>query len=239
MGLRSACCSQAGHAGRQNQDAVLRDESQGLFAVADGMGGTESGGRAGQEAIGCLEAAARAGLPSGVEAKCAWLRDTVLAINAHLFALGQGRGTGFGATLTAAAATPAGWVVAHIGDSRAYRIGPDGAQPLTTDHRLVAEMVRDGLLEPAAAVDHPHRNVLTRALGLHENCRVEVNPVASEADALLLCSDGLVPGVEALALPTLVHPGCDLEAVATSLVQAAAAAGCTDDRTALLVQRVA
>lgn len=98
-----------------------------------------------------------------------------------------------GTTLVAVAeTTDAGVVAAHVGDSRLYRLRDGNLDALTRDHTVIAELVRAGAVSEDVAEEHPHRNVLTRAVGVRPDLEVDTFELACRpGDRLLLCSDGL------------------------------------------------
>ncbi|WP_201738513.1 PP2C family protein-serine/threonine phosphatase [Thermus thermamylovorans] len=195
------------HVGRRqnNEDfhRVLRLEvPQGnllLLAVADGMGGLEAGERASKVAIEALSEAMRAyadhlkGDRPAVGLSRVMEKALALAQKRVEKEAERPEYRGMGTTLTAF--LYADWtregVVGHIGDSRAYRLGPGGLERLTEDHSWVAERLKEGLLTPTEAERHPYRNVLTRALGL-PGARFDLKEVRLlPGEGVLLVTDGL------------------------------------------------
>src|SRR5262249_15300924 len=147
---------------------------------------------------------------------------------------------GMGTTVTVALfdADSGTIAVGHVGDSRAYRIREGRLEQLTADHSLVAELVRTGRLTPEQAADHPHRSVITRALGTDASVDVDTFTMeAAPGDLYLLCSDGLTTMVgddEILALAD--GAGRDPAAVARELVDAANRAGGEDNITVVVFE---
>ncbi len=127
--------------------------------------------------------------------------------------------------------------IAHVGDSRAYRVRGGRLEQLTDDHSLVAELVRSGRLTQEEADQHPHRSVITRALGTEEAVEVDTRTEPVEpGDLYLICSDGLTIMVgEQEILGLVTGANGDLDAAAESLVAAANAAGGEDNITVVLV----
>src|SRR5690606_24054026 len=123
--------------------------------------------------------------------------------------------------------------IGHVGDSRAYRVRAGSLEQLTSDHSLVAELVRSGRLTEDEAASHPHRSVITRALGTDEDVEVDTHTVELEpGDLLVLCSDGLTSMVRDEAIRALTGAaGADPGAVTDALVAAANAAGGEDNIT--------
>ena len=231
----------AGKVRKNNEDSLLtgdgRDEA--LFAVADGIGGFEAGEVASRIAIGVLEE-----LEPGAS-----LEDAVTEANRRILAASRGdeKLSGMGTTVVAArfstkesdgnARTNAGASaeISHVGDSRAYLLRGGELAPVTEDHSLVAELVRNGDLTRAQASEHPQKNLITRALGAEDTVQVDTAVLPIEPDdRILLCSDGLTDMVpeprigEILAAP-------DPETATLALVKAALDAGGADNVTVVVV----
>jgi protein phosphatase len=125
--------------------------------------------------------------------------------------------------------------IAHVGDSRAYLVRAGTLRQLTDDHSLVAEQVRAGAITAAQARISPYRHIITRALGLDENVRVDtmVQPV-QQGDFFLLCTDGLTEMVEDAVIRDIVGGSSPRDAV-TRLLAAANEQGGVDNITAVVV----
>ncbi len=190
MRLAAGAATDTGRVRTANEDSVLVTE--GVFAVADGMGGHRGGEVASSAA---LEAFGEAVGPGGTPQS---LLDGVDAANRAVFerSAADAELAGMGTTLVAIAgvATEAGERVAivNVGDSRVYLLSGDEFVQLSEDHSLVETMVRTGQLSAEEASVHPRRNVLTRALGIEPSVDVDGWLVAPHlGDRFLLCSDGL------------------------------------------------
>jgi protein phosphatase len=216
-----------------NEDAFVCEPP--LFAVADGMGGAQAGELASRIAAAALEERG-AGL-RGEEAVAAAVRDA----NERIFrrSLQDPSAAGMGTTVTVALVDEeaATITIGHVGDSRAYLIRGGRLVQLTDDHSLVAELVRTGRLTQEEAEQHPHRSVITRALGTEEAVDVDTTTFPLEAgDLYLLCSDGLTIMVaDEEILELVARAEGDLDAAADALVAAANAAGGEDNVTVVLV----
>ena len=141
-----------------------------------------------------------------------------------------------GTTLVALLAGPDRVALAHVGDSRAYLIRAGRIRQLTHDHSLVAELVRQHEITAAAARGHPHRHVLTRALGVRrlvEPDLAELTP--AEGDTFVLCSDGLTGHVRDAEIAEVVVGEPDLDFACEQLVALANERGGEDNITVLLV----
>lgn len=203
----------------RNEDAVLAGDR--MVAVADGIGGMPAGQRASRSALEALRAAFETD-PT--------LHGLVAGVRAANSAVVDG-----GTTLTAVARTvDDGVVLAHVGDSRAYRWRRGQLSRLTEDHTVVAELVAAGDLAPAEAAGHEQRFVLTRAVGVGPHVQVDFGTVdLRPGDRLLLCTDGLHRALDEADIAG--HLGDDPQRSADALVAAALRAGTTDNVTAVVL----
>jgi protein phosphatase len=233
---RAAGLTDTGRKRRQNEDAFVCDPP--LFAIADGMGGAQAGELASRLAAAVIEEG-RSAL-DGEEGVVGVVRTA----NARIFerALQDPAAAGMGTTATVALVDEqAGTLtLAHVGDSRAYRFREGVLEQLTTDHSLVGELVRTGRLTEAEAAVHPHRSVITRALGTDADVDVDTRTLElAPGDLVLLCSDGLSAMVrDEDIVQLLVSSGLDPHAAAEALVRAANDAGGEDNVTVVLVELV-
>ena len=207
-----------------NQDAIIEGER--LFGVADGMGGHKGGETASSGARdGLVE------LLAGKTPALDSLRDAVTEVNGRLFRQQQGdeKLSGMGTTLTALWFSDHYVYIGHVGDSRAYLLREGKLQQMTSDHSLVAELVRSGVLTPEQAEGHPMRNVITRAVGTEETVDVDLLVEERQAgDLWLVCSDGLygMVGDDAIAGALTSLP---IDQAADRLLAAALEAGGRDN----------
>lgn len=131
------------------------------------------------------------------------------------------------------------WLVANVGDSRAYAVGPAGVRQVTADHSVVAELVAAGELTAEQAMVHPERHVITRALSSFDLAEPDFFDLdLEEAPRLLLCSDGVSGLVRRDALDALLTAGTSPRATVDALVEAALSTGGTDNATAVVVDVV-
>jgi protein phosphatase len=231
---RSAGLSDTGRKRRQNEDAYVCEPP--LFAIADGMGGAQAGEVAsGLAAAAFEEGAAAIHGEDGVA-------TLVRAANARIFerAVHDPTVAGMGTTATVAVVDESAGTVtlAHVGDSRAYRYRGGALEQLTTDHSLVGELVRSGRLTEDEAAVHPHRSVITRALGTDAD--VEVDTLTVEVvpgDLVLLCSDGLSAMVRDEEIARVLEAtGAAPREAGEALIAAANAAGGEDNVTVVLFE---
>jgi serine/threonine protein phosphatase PrpC len=162
-----------------------------LYLVADGMGGHNAGEVASEGAVKRIYEGYYVDGDPNVHRS---LDKVIRQANAELYAQAQANPTqrGMGTTLTGVVVQGDRAYIAHVGDSRLYRVRGGKAEQLTQDHSWVAEQVRAGVLSPDQAEVHPQRNVITRALATAPDVRVDHSDVDLQAgDVLVLCSDGL------------------------------------------------
>jgi protein phosphatase len=163
-----------------------------LFVVADGMGGHRGGKEASilavQTIVDSYKSDSTRELP-------VMLSDAITLANRriHAASLADESLRGMGTTCVALVVRSTRACIAHVGDSRAYRVSKRGINQVTGDHTAVAEMTRRGILTPEEAKRHPERSVLYRALGTHPEAEVEVQPEIelTSNEWFVLCSDGL------------------------------------------------
>ncbi|WP_273844927.1 Stp1/IreP family PP2C-type Ser/Thr phosphatase [Rubrobacter calidifluminis] len=187
--LEHSGATDTGRVRQNNEDSLLAGEGRDptLLAVADGIGGFEAGEVASSIAIGVLRE---------LEPQRSFT-EAVREANSRILTAARedSRRAGMGTTLVALRLSGRGGPeieVVHVGDSRAYLLRGVELSRLTEDHSLVAELVKSGDLTQDEAEEHPHKNLITRALGAEEEVEADVTTVrVQDGDRLLLCSDGL------------------------------------------------
>ena len=200
-----------------------------LYAVCDGMGGANAGEVASGLAAETLAAEVAKGTP---------LHAAAEAANAAVFQRAHDNleQTGMGTTLTAFVLEGDTARFAHIGDSRAYLLRDGELRQVSDDHSLVGEMVRDGRLTVEEAAVHPHRSILSRALGTEPQARIdEFTEDLLPGDVLLLCSDGLSGPVSADDIRVALTRS-DPQQAAERLILEARRQGGPDNITAVVVR---
>lgn len=227
---------------KQNQDAYFLSAPEGehpFAVVCDGMGGERAGDIASTMAVRSFAETMEAGLSQGKENLAALLKKSVERANE----LVRYRSSvdedchGMGTTLVGAVVDGEKVRLINIGDSRAYRIGPQGIQQITRDHSLVEDLVRSGQITSAAARTHAKKNYITRALGVERVARADLYEVPKrEGDVLLLCSDGLTnTATDQELLFEVLHAG-EMEESCQRLIQLALSRGAPDNVTAVVIQ---
>jgi serine/threonine protein phosphatase PrpC len=203
-----------------------------LFAVADGMGGAKAGEVASAVAVEAVEHARESGEPAEAQ-----LADIVRAANRRIYdlAVADESRRGMGTTLTLAKVHGDEVSLAHVGDSRAYRMRDGELAQLTRDHSLVAELERSGQITAEAAEHHPQRSIITRALGPEPDVEVDTYTLAGrEGDVFLICSDGLTSMISDDEVTSILRSAGSLDDAAEALVRAANQSGGKDNITVIL-----
>ncbi len=242
MKIIAAGKSDIGKVRKNNEDSYLVEDSLGLYAVADGIGGHEGGEVASRMAIEGLSRFVREYL-SGTKPSAGGPADTALvqafaAANARILdAASEQRGlSGMGTTLTALLLRENTAFLAHIGDSRAYLLRAGSLSQETEDHSVVGEYIRAGMLTPDRARESPYRHVITRALGLEREIIVDRRSIDVRAgDTFLLCTDGLTEMVDDVKISRLLSNAAPREAV-EHIVREANDRGGVDNITVVVAQ---
>jgi len=180
---------------KNNEDNCCVCDDIRLLAVADGMGGHRGGETASKLALEALAAYLRDNPAILRDDPAEALREAFRHANSMIYGFAHDEGEefrGMGTTVTAVLPREDRIFVAHVGDSRVYLVRDNNIELLTVDHSLVNEMVRNGNLTVEEALNHPHRNVLTRAIGTSATVEVDVDTVpVLKGDIIILCTDGL------------------------------------------------
>lgn len=233
MALNCVSRTHVGLRRKVNEDAMMVRTDSGLWVVSDGMGGHEAGDVASARIAEAMQQLPVAdGLDRTVE-------DAIVAlqqVNRELIALA---GTAdsqrtIGATVVGLAICDGQYRCFWAGDSRAYRVRNGAIEQLTHDHSLVQDLVDAGMLQPDEADGHPNANIITRAVGVAEELKVDtVGGETLPGDQFLLASDGLtrLVGDEELAAELASHPP---EAAADRLIEAVLARGAPDNVTLVI-----
>jgi PPM family protein phosphatase len=222
----------------RNEDSLLLRPARGLFVVADGMGGHAGGDIASRMAVDIIDEAAAqpdnhvAGrLEAGIRAA----HEAILRAARADPAL-----SGMGTTVTALQIRTdgSGCSIAHVGDSRAYRLRGEAMEQLTRDQTWVQDQIDAGILSPEQARHHRYSSVLTGALGSEDGpLMVEVTePDCRPGDTFLLCTDGLLARLEDHDIRRIITAHQDLQGAAQALVDAANQAGGPDNITVALIR---
>jgi serine/threonine protein phosphatase PrpC len=250
MEIEFGARSDIGRVRQNNEDSFRVAPEIGLFVLSDGMGGQSSGevaSRMASEGVvaHCREASLNASIsPTGrhIEGISDGANRLVSAIRlanraVHQAAEEQDAQHGMGATLVAVIVTEERASIAHVGDSRVYRLRNGELELLTQDHSFVAEQVRQGLMTEQEAHNSNLQNVLLRAIGAEAEVEVEVNEeLFAEDDTLLLCSDGLTKELSDGQIAGVLSAIDDPEAAAEQLIKLANDAGGSDNITVIVLR---
>jgi PPM family protein phosphatase len=229
MRVTVGAASDIGQVREGNEDSFLVEQP--LYVVADGMGGHRGGEVASSLALDTIQSLFVRNEGS--------LVGQVEEANREVFERSQAdrNVAGMGTTLTAALVDGDRVQLAHVGDSRAYLFHDHALTLLTEDHTLVHRMVMDGEISEAEAEVHPHRSILTRALGVDGRVKVDESTIeVAPGDRILLCTDGLTGMVGEEQIRTILDstPG-DAQAAVERLISEANRAGGVDNITAVVL----
>ncbi|MBI4897795.1 MAG: Stp1/IreP family PP2C-type Ser/Thr phosphatase [Actinobacteria bacterium] len=222
-----AAASDVGRLRRANEDSYFVRVP--LFVVADGMGGAQAG-----EVASKIAAEAFADDLDESLAPERRLAEVVAGANReiHRQSVSDPDMQGMGTTLTAALLGDEELTLAHVGDSRAYRLRDGELTRLTTDHSLVGEMVRRGAITESEAERHPQRSILTRALGPEDSVEIDtLSYGVREGDVYVLCSDGLTTMLDDAEIAESAASGGPMREIANDLIARANDAGGADNIT--------
>lgn len=243
MPFECSALSDVGRHRSNNEDAVLVSAEQGFVVLADGMGGYNAGEVASAMAVDLIAreltpSLDKAGLPDVRSLRRA-MEVCVSNANRAIFeaARSEENCAGMGTTLVMAAVHGSSVLVGHAGDSRAYRWREGSLMQLTRDHSLLQEQLDSGIITPEEAAVSPHRNLVTRALGVEETVLLDIQTFSVlPGDTYLLCSDGLTDMLTDQQIAEVLETVPQTEARATRLVERANANGGHDNVTVALMQ---
>ena len=253
MRIRYAAKTDVGMKRTHNEDYFSLIEDEQVFLVADGMGGHASGEVASKMATEAIQEFFTRTKddditwPYKLDRQLSYVENRLVVgvklANQRIFeaALKDLRLKGMGTTIVGGQIVGEKLYVAHVGDSRCYRIRAGQIQQITRDHSLLEDYkdAKPGMSEEEQR-KFPHKNVITRALGMRDSVQVEIHAQdILDADVFLFCSDGLSGMVEDPTILKLVGTAATLEKAVADLVDAANQAGGTDNVTVLALQCLA
>ncbi len=217
-----------------NEDTYYGDSELGLWLIADGMGGHEYGEVASALARETIVREIRQGSP---------LSQAIRVADEEIIRASRKRNDALpmGTTVVAVRINGNRFEVAWVGDSRVYLWRDGQLAQLSQDHSYVQELISQGAISVEQARSHPHRNVVTQALGVTDPQNLNVETMAGELQPgmqLLLCSDGLTEEVDDGGIAqVLAQPECSAQECVDTLVAAALDGGGSDNVTVVLVRR--
>jgi protein phosphatase len=222
-----------------NEDSYLVDPARGIFVVADGVGGAEAGEVASQTAVDVLDDAFQHKVNDGED-----VEDLMeLAIqransSIHQMAQDNPRFSMMATTVVALHVYGNRATIGHVGDSRLYRLTPDGnLHRETDDHSIVEEEVRAGRMTPEQAANHPSKNVISRALGAEESVEADMKVIdVDNGSAFLLCTDGITRHIPDYELRDLLTSEATPSQLCEEMKRRCYQRGAEDNLTAVIVQ---
>jgi serine/threonine protein phosphatase PrpC len=219
-----------------NEDAfVVRDATR-LWAVSDGMGGLHSGDVASGlvvSALGELQPANGKGLSEFL------LRQSLHRANEELFRRGasQAERGPMGATVTVITSNGQDFFCLWAGDSRLYRLRTGKLTQLTRDHRYIQELLDAGVIREAEARQHPKRHVITRAIGVEKDLKLDiVSGTLEKGDVFMLATDGVTSVCTDEELADIIGASPTLDSAAEAVVERCLSEGAPDNLTIVLVE---
>jgi serine/threonine protein phosphatase PrpC len=220
-----------------NQDNYYISPDKRIFVVADGMGGEKGGALASRLAVEAVESLFWEQIPdcNNEEAIQEWLMEAVSRANQSVYSvrISNPEVARLGTTIVVAAQSDSGRVsIAHLGDSRAYRITDNDISVVTQDHSVGFELLLRGQITTEQYESSPFRNFLTRCVGHEAQVTIDQSPVMLEAgDWLLMCTDGLTGVLQEDKIARIVHETGDPEAACAELIKQTLAGGAPDNVT--------
>jgi protein phosphatase len=250
MRVRFAGETNVGMKRTHNEDNLYLPTDERLAIVADGMGGHASGEIASQMAVETVveffkstqedtEITWPFKLDRGYRYDVNRLITGIKLANVKIFEAAQREPQyrGMGTTIVAALFLDDQVLIAHVGDSRLYRVRDGEIQQITEDHSLLNDYIKMKKLSADEIANFPHKNVIVRALGMKETVQVDVyNESPRMGDVYLLCSDGLSGMIDDKKIHDLVHKETDLDKATGNLIGAANAAGGVDNITVVMAR---
>ncbi|MBA2378223.1 MAG: serine/threonine-protein phosphatase [Blastocatellia bacterium] len=222
----------------ENEDSYLELPSKGLFAVADGVGGAQAGDVASQMAMEILGEAfvnyADTVDPEEILLVAIDRANTAI----HQMATDLPQLSSMATTIAALHVSGNVATIAHVGDSRVYRVEPHGElRRETDDHSVVEEAVRAGQLTPEQAKDHPKRNIISRALGSEPSVQVDFKTIMVDPGTIfLLCSDGITRHIDDDEISDLLTTGMSPSMLCDQMREICYQRGAEDNLTAVVVK---
>jgi len=231
--------SDRGRVRSSNEDSCVADPKNMLFLVADGMGGHAAGEVASRIAASTVEEIL-SGKDANEEKPEELLRRAAEEANLRIFETQRERQeyAGMGSTLTALSFRNDHYYIAHVGDSRAYRLRDGVLDQLTRDHSLVWHLFENGVLQKEDLSSHPQKNLITRSIGPHPHVEIDLERgEAHKGDVYLLCSDGLTDVVSDKGIQKMLSDAKKTpQEIGEDLVKAAIQGGGPDNVTVVVLR---
>ena len=231
----SSAASHCGAVRKINEDAFLSRADEGLWVVADGMGGHEAGEVASEMITASM---GEMDLDRPLADVVDELEDALLKVHKNIqnYSRSHCDGRTMGSTVVVLYLRGNAGVCLWAGDSRLYRLRNRCLSQLSEDHSQVNEMLVRGMITPEEAINHPASNVITRAVGASDTLYLDINLInLQDGDRLLLCSDGLYGALSEDRISAMLAED-DVPRIADLLVGQAVQAGARDNVTAVAVK---
>lgn len=236
----------------QNEDAISYDLDLGLAILADGMGGHRGGEVASAMAVSTVNellqqklktiSPGEADEDSGYSLESMAIHDAIIEANSKVYqaSTDNTQYRGMGTTMVVTLFYDNRFTVAHVGDSRLYRLRDNEFEQITRDHSLMQELIDRGFYTPEQAKKSLNKNLVTRAIGIEEFVQVDIQEdIARIDDIYLLCSDGVTDLIDDdLIERTIKKCGTDLAKAASELIREANEHGGKDNISAILVRPI-
>jgi protein phosphatase len=250
MVLEAAGSTDRGTVRKHNEDSIFLDAGIGLFVVADGLGGHAAGEVASKIVVDEIAkfikktAGSEDGAPSGGDdglspngnriKEAIRLADKAITDDIAIHA----ERDSMGSTVVACLIKDKCVTMAHVGDSRAYKLSKNEIQQITRDHSWVADQVANGFLTTEEAKKHPFRNVITQALGNGCDLEIEIHEFEmADSEAILLCSDGLTGMVADEQILSIFAQASNLHDAVGGLISKAIENGGEDNVSVILAKQ--
>jgi protein phosphatase len=235
-----------------NEDAIGCDENIGLAVLADGMGGHRGGEMASAITVSTILETVTDKLKkinsggsddeTGYSLESLAVHQAVAQANKNVHDSSEANAQyrGMGTTVVVTLFYDNRFTVAHVGDSRLYRLRDMELEQITRDHSLMQELIDRGFYTPEQARNSLNKNLVTRAIGIDDNVQIDVQEdIAMTGDIYLLCSDGVTDMIEDhLIRSTMLDNENNLEQAATEIIRLANEHGGKDNISALLVKPI-
>jgi protein phosphatase len=232
MNINLGHTSHSGIKRDHNEDTYGIDLESGLFLVADGMGGHDHGEIASALARDHILGAVKNKLP---------LKQAILDANQEIInsSMEKPGDLPMGTTIALMQINKNSYDCAWVGDSRIYKLSNNELIPISSDHSYVQELVDQELITAIQARSHPHRNVVTQALGVTDNSEIKVslsNGKIKVGDKFLLCSDGLTEEVDDEKIAEIMNKPLSPKEIGDQLLIQALENGGSDNITSIIIE---